>query len=142
MKKISVLVLFGLLVFGQSVFANTVFDSYNEADVAEIQQIDISPDSSAKQSEIKSAVQSTSEQMGDIQNQNYRNAIQSLDAAQVEIREELIQYKQQYNEAKARYDVAKTECRELKKQINSIERKIKSIEKTKQNISKNIIEYL
>lgn len=143
MKKIITLLAFGLLMISP-VFADDkpVFDTYN--DVEEIQKVDITPvkDKAVyRNAEIKDAVNQTSYQMGQIQNDNYKQAIQSLDAAQVEIREELIQYNQQYKEAKGRYEASKAECKELKRHINEVERKIRSIERTKANISKNIIEY-
>ncbi len=143
MKKNIILLAFGLLMILPS-YANEkpVFDYDN---VEEIQKIDITPvkqKAAYQNSEIKEAVNKTSYQMGQIQNDNYKQAIQSLDAAQVEIREELIQYNQQYKEAKGRYDAARAECRALKQHINEVEKKIRNIEKTKSNISKSIIEYI
>jgi chromosome segregation ATPase len=143
MKKTVILLALGLLMLSPS-FANEkpVFDTYDN--VEDIQQVDITPvkDKAAyKSAEIKEAVNETTYKMGQIQNDNYKQAIQSLDAAQVEIREELIQYNQQYKEARGRYEASKAECKELKRHITEVERKIKSIERTKANISKNIIEY-
>ncbi len=144
MKKLIILLAFGLLMI-PSCYASQkpVFDTFDN--VEDIQKVDITPlkDKAAyKNAEIKNAVNETSYQMGQIQNDNYKQAIQSLDAAQVEIREELIQYNQQYKEALGRYEASKAECRELKKHINEVEKKIKSIERTKANISKNIIQFI
>ncbi|MBE7706200.1 MAG: hypothetical protein E7Z91_03025 [Cyanobacteria bacterium SIG30] len=119
---------------------STVFDSYT-TDAQEIQKIDISPVKTNVGEKIEGNVAQTSQKMGQIQNENFEAAIQSLDAAQVEIRDELAQYTQKYNDAKARYDIAKEECKALKKQINAIKRKIKHIERTKNNISKNFVKY-
>ncbi len=141
MKKIILASTFIILMSASGVMAkNAVFDSYTK-EASDIQKIDISPVKADSQSEIKGLVNKTSEQMGAIQNENFEAAIKSLDAAQVEIREELVQYTQKYNDAKARYDVAKEECRALRSNIRAIKRKIKNIEKTKTNINKNMIKY-
>ncbi len=91
----------------------------------------------------KADVSSTnSAQYGSIQNNNYRSAITNLDGAQVELREQLMEYKAKYTEAKTRYAAVKEECNTYKKQIRTTERKMKNIEKTKKNIAKNIVEQL
>lgn len=79
-------------------------------------------------------------QYSEIQNTNFKNAIQNLDGAQVGIREILVDYNSKYSDAKSRYDLAKEECRTLKKQIKAEEKKIKDIEKAKKTISSNIAE--
>ena len=141
MKKIILASSFIILMTITGAFAKgSVFDSYTK-DASDIQKIDIAPVKADSQSDIKGIVNKTSEQMGAIQNENFEAAIKSLDAAQVEIREELVQYTQKYNDAKARYDVAKEECKALRANIRAIKRKIKNIEKAKTNINKNMIKY-
>lgn len=74
-----------------------------------------------------------------ISNDNFQNAIQNLEGAEVGIREQLINYKSQYNEVNTRYNVVKSERDALKKQVRAYEKKIKEIERTKKQISKNIV---
>lgn len=74
-----------------------------------------------------------------ISNDNFQNAIQNLEGAEVGIREQLINYKTQYNDANTRYSVIKAERDTLKKQVRAYEKKIKEIERTKKQISKNIV---
>lgn len=83
---------------------------------------------------------SSTKPYGTIQNDGYKSAISSLESAQAEIRENLVDVKAQYTDAQNRLDIAKTQCKALKKQIRDSENKIKKLEKTKENISKNIIE--
>lgn len=74
-----------------------------------------------------------------ISNDNFQNAIQNLEGAEVGIREQLINYKTQYNDANTRYNVVKAERDTIKKQVRAYEKKIKEIERTKKQISKNIV---
>ena len=82
--------------------------------------------------------ETNSSQYGEIQNNSYRSAITNLDGAQVELREQLMDYKAKYTDAKTRLTAVKEEYKTYKKQIKAIEKKMKNIEKTKKNIAKNI----
>ena len=86
--------------------------------------------------------ETNSSQYGEIQNNSYRSAITNLDGAQVELREQLMDYKTKYTDAKARLAAVKEEYKTYKKQIRQTERKMKNIEKMKKNIAKNITQQL
>ena len=83
----------------------------------------------------------TISQTGQFQKESFEAAIQNLDSAQVEVRDELAKYTQIYNEALTRYNASKEECRTLRAQIRTIKNKIRTIERTKKSINKQIIKY-
>jgi len=107
------------------------------------QQLDLAPVSSSvtatgNKTEAGIKVQNDFTQFGQIRDDNFRNAIQNLDGAQVGIREQLAEYKFQYTGSKARYDAAKAECNALRKEIRSFEKQLKDIDRAKKKIEKNI----
>lgn len=73
------------------------------------------------------------------QSSNFNNALYELDSAQVNIRNELLDYKAKYQEIDTQYQLIKEQRRVLGNQINTIERRIKDIEKSKNNIRKTMI---
>lgn len=73
------------------------------------------------------------------QTNNFNDALLNLDTAQVNIRNELLEYKAKYQEIDTQYKLIKEQRKVLGKQIKSIERKIKSIEKSKNNIRKTML---
>jgi len=72
-------------------------------------------------------------------NGNIQNAIQQLDNAQIDIRNELLNTKTKYADIDAQYKLVKTERAALKKQVRSVEKRIKEIENAKEKIRKNMI---
>lgn len=88
----------------------------------------------------KPAVSYTSSADGDaVGNGNIQNAIQQLDNAQVDIRNDLLNCKTKYADVDAQYKLIKTERKALKKQVNAIEKRIKEIDKAKEKIRKNML---
>lgn len=73
------------------------------------------------------------------QNGNFNNALFELDSAQVNIRNQLLDYQAKYQEVDTQYQLIKEQRRVLNNQIKSVERKIKSIERSKENIRKNML---
>ncbi len=74
-----------------------------------------------------------------IGNGNIQNAIEQLDNAQVDIRNDLLNCKTKYADVDAQYKLVKSERAALKKQVRSIERRIKEIDKAKEKIRKNML---
>ena len=72
-------------------------------------------------------------------NGNIQNAIQQLDNAQIDIRNELLNCKTKFADVDAQYKLVKTERNALKKQVNAIERRIREIDKAKEKIRKNML---
>ena len=95
---------------------------------------------SATTTATKPAVSYTSSADGDaVGNGNIQNAIQQLDNAQVDIRNDLLNCKTKYADVDAQYKLIKTERKALKKQVNAIEKRIKEIDKAKEKIRKNML---
>ena len=84
------------------------------------------------QSSVKSAVTDTTG------NKNMQSAISQLDNAQVEVRNELLNYKTKYSEIDAKYNAVKEERASLNKQIKACERKIRRLDNAKEKIRKNM----
>ena len=74
-----------------------------------------------------------------IGNGNIQNAIQQLDNAQIDIRNDLLNCKTKFADVDAQYKLVKSERAALKKQIRSIERRIKDLDKAKEKIRKNMV---
>ncbi len=70
---------------------------------------------------------------------NMQTAITELDNAQVEVRNELLNYKTKYSEVDARYNAVKTERSNLAKQIRACERKIRRLDNAKEKIRRNMV---
>lgn len=72
-------------------------------------------------------------------NDKMQSAILQLDNAQVDVRNDLLNYKAKYSDVDAQYQLIKAERKALDKQIKTIERRIKQIDKTKETIRKNML---
>ena len=66
------------------------------------------------------------------------NAINNLDNAQVEIREQVASYSVLMEQSKAQYELKKDEYKAYKKQYNALKKKMRSIERSKEMIQGNI----
>ena len=73
------------------------------------------------------------------QSTSFNNALFELDSAQVNIRNELLEYKAKYQEVDTQYQLIKEQRRVLAEQIKSVEKRIKDIEKSKSQIRKTMI---
>ena len=72
------------------------------------------------------------------QSQSFDNALFELDTAQVNIRNQMLEYKAKYQEIDTQYKLIKAQRSELDKQIKTIEKRIKQIENNKNNIRKTM----
>ncbi len=73
------------------------------------------------------------------QSTNFNNALFELDSAQVNIRNELLEYKAKYQEVDTQYQLIKEQRRVLAEQVKAVEKRIKEIEKSKSQIRKTMI---
>ena len=73
------------------------------------------------------------------QSSSFDNALFELDSAQVNIRNELLDYKAKYQEVDTQYQLIKEQRRVLAEQIKSVEKRIRDIEKSKSQIRKSMI---
>lgn len=74
-----------------------------------------------------------------IGNENIQSAIQQLDNAQMDIRNDLLNLKTKYADVDAQFKLIKNERNALKRQITSIERRIKDIDRAKEKIRQNML---
>lgn len=73
------------------------------------------------------------------QSENFNNALFELDSAQVNIRNELLDYKAKYQEIDTQYQLIKEQRKVLARQIKSIEKRVNAIERSKNHIRKNML---
>ena len=73
-----------------------------------------------------------------VENGNLQSALMQLDSAQVEIRNQLLQYKSEYADLDNSYKMIKEQRAAKAKLVRETERKIKNIESTKERIRKNM----
>lgn len=74
-----------------------------------------------------------------IGNNNIQSAISQLENAQVDIRNDLINYRTKFADVDAQYKLIKAERDSLKKQIRSIEKRLNDIDNAKERIRKNML---
>lgn len=72
-------------------------------------------------------------------NSKMQSAILELDNAQVDVRNELLNYKAKYSDIDAQYKLIKAERKALDQQVRAIEKRIKQIDKAKEKIRKNML---
>ena len=72
-------------------------------------------------------------------NSKMQDAILNLDNAQVDVRNELLNYRAKYADIDEQYQLIKAERKALNKQVKSTERRIKQIDRAKDKIRKNIL---
>ena len=66
-----------------------------------------------------------------------QTAITEIDRAQMEVRNNLLNYKAKYSEIDSKYQTTKAERAAMRKQIRQAEKKIKNLNKAKKSIRKN-----
>lgn len=72
-------------------------------------------------------------------NGSIQNAIQQLDNAQIDMRNELLNYKTKFADVDAQYKLVKSERANLKSQIKACEKRIKDLDSAKEKIRKNML---
>lgn len=87
---------------------------------------------------IASAQTPTQEIADTVENANLQSAMMQLDSAQVEIRNQLVQYKSEYADLDNSYKMIKEQRAAKAKLVRATEKKIKNIESTKERIRKNM----
>ena len=84
------------------------------------------------------AIKSLSE-VSDINNERFQNALLELDSVQVDMRDKLLDYRNQYAEIDAQYNKYKAERAAMKKVIAQTEKRINNIDKRKKAIRKDML---
>ncbi len=125
-----------LAVFGGSAFAeSTQFTPLNFSDSTYTG----SSNTSAVIASTSSTSSATVQAVDLTGNKKMQSAISELDNAQVEVRNELLNYKTKYSEVDAQYNALKTERANLAKQVKATEKRIKQLDKAKEKIRKNMV---
>ena len=86
----------------------------------------------------QSSVSTPANTVNSVEANNLQNALMQLDGAQVEIRNQLLQYKSEYSNIDNQYRVIKEQRAQKAKQIKETEKKIKNLDATKEKIRKNL----
>lgn len=78
-------------------------------------------------------------EISDSNNERFQNALLELDSVQVDMRDKLLEYKNQYAEIDAQYNKYKAERSAMKKVIKQTEKRINNIDKRKKDIRKDML---
>lgn len=100
----------------------------------EVQKIDPAPVSSNS----LDAVNVQKPGASSLSDQNFKSAINSLDTAQVEVREQLATYMSLMEQTKTEYEAKKAQYNQYKKEYNAIKKKMKNIDKMKKMLNDNL----
>ena len=129
-------------VFAGCANANNIFTPLNFGD-AQYTTISSAPKIAADTTSIRSNTQTQATKVDKViytaGSKNMQTAISELDNAQVQVRNELLNYKTKYSEVDAKYTAIKTERSNLSRQIRECERKIRRLDNAKEKIRKNMV---
>lgn len=132
-KKISVLT-FALVMYTAAAFADdAVFSStetINPAPVAAPAKS--TPELSGEVHAVENA------SSGSLSNEKFKSAVNNLESAQVDVREQLSAYKAKVDEKTIEVSNQKAELASLKKQYKALQKKMKNIDKMKKMLNDNI----
>ncbi len=115
------------------VFAETTFTPLNFSDsttVAPVSATSTSSSATAKGTDLLDPSQVTA-------GTKMQNSILQIDNAQVELRNKLLNYKNNFAEIDSRYNTTKAERKAAQKQIKYAEKKIKNLDNAKKKIREN-----
>lgn len=150
MKKNFIISLFAIFMVAGCAMANgMVFDPTQYSSTSDIQVSKTStsnvtnsaaklPSNQTITGNIKAQSNLAQDTLSD-QSGNFNNALFELDAAQVNMRNELLDYKAKYQEVDTQYQLIKEQRRVLGNQIKAVEKRIKDIERSKSQIRKTMI---
>jgi len=132
MKKVVFLAFLSILVC-QNAFANdSVFDSMDKAIEVKLAPSITSNNANATQN-VNAVSKTTS-----LKEEKFNSAIDNLDDAQVELRQELAETTSKYNIALIEKEKAVQNCKALKKEMREINKKMRNVDKSKKIINKNL----
>lgn len=90
-------------------------------------------------SAVSPAGSTTTNLSGSVEDANkLQGALLQLDSAQVDIRNNLVQYKNEYSDIDNQYKLIKAQRKAKKQQVKDTEKRIKTLDKTKENIRKSM----
>ncbi len=128
-----------LLIFSSAALAEgMVYDPTEYTEIPEISKSKVTDNTKTVSEKDVTSVKNTSTTT--TQNaSSFNNALFELDSAQVNIRNELLDYKAKYQEIDTQYQLIKEQRKNLADKIKNTEKKINNIERSKNNIRKTMI---
>lgn len=97
------------------------------------------PKASAKSTTSSSTAARSSVQEEAVGNGNIQNAIQQLENAQIDMRNELLNHRTKFADVDAQYKLVKSERATLKSQIRACEKRIRELDSAKEKIRRNML---
>jgi len=133
-KRCFTLCLISLFTFGSAMAQDAVFQSSE----APVQSVNVQPaaDTTVKAEVVEAVNTQTSSQS--VSNENFKNAVNNLESAQVDIREHLATYKTLVDEKTIEVANQKAELARLKNEYRALQKKMNNIEKMKKLLNNNI----
>jgi len=134
-KRFFALCLISFLTIGASMAEDAVF---SEAPAQNIQNVNIEPatDASVKAEVVNAVNTETSGQS--LSNEKFKSAVNNIESAQVDVREQLAAYKALVDEKTTEVAQKKAELSKLKSEYRALQKKMDSIEKMKKLLNDNI----
>lgn len=138
-KNILPLFLLSALTF-IPVYADDAVFSNSETQQFDLQPLNYNSVPVVKSQETSSSVKTvqTADSQNQVSNTNFLNAINNLDNAQVEIREQMASTSALMSQSKTAYESRRDEYRAYKKQYRELKSKMRSVEKSKNMIRNNV----
>ncbi len=134
-----ILTALALLIFASGAFADgMVYDPEEYGEIPEIPESEITDNIRTAPPRNNTELNSTSARTVE-NSSNFNNALFELDSAQVNIRNELLDYKAKYQEIDTQYQLIREQRKNLADKIKDTEKKINNIERSKSNIRKTMI---
>jgi len=132
-KKVLVLTFALALTMGVSFADDAVFSGNNSS-----QEINLKPVSSTPAPVQTQAVDVNTTNSPSLSSEKFKSAVNNLDSAQVDIREQLASCKTLLEQKEAEVTVKKSELSALKKEYRALQRKMKNVDKMKKMLNENI----
>lgn len=123
--------------FGASYAEDAVFGGQQKARILEMNAKSLDAKTVSQNSEIEAVnVRPVSETLS---NEKFKSAVNNLESAQVDVREQLATYKTLVDQKQIEVNNKKTELSKLKREYFALQRKMRNIEKMKKMLNNNII---
>lgn len=130
--------LFGMVVYAQDMPYEPVFENVPITESVVTTKAEAVSTMTPVESTAQTAKNAVANTAQSIESGNLQSALMQLDSAQVEIRNQLIQYKSEYASLDNQYRTIKDQRAAKAKLVKDTEKKIKSLDQTKEKIRKNM----
>lgn len=133
-KRFFVLTLVSFLTLGAAMANDAVFSDNVQAPT---QNVELQPANSSVKGEIVNAVNNET-QTQSLSNEKFKSAVNNIESAQVDIREQLASYKVLVDDQTLKVANEKAELAKLKREYKALQKKMNNIEKMKKILNENI----